>query len=188
MGIEVPETDQSSFMTYGIDGKNLLFYRLSLVIRCRINITKASSRCECVCEWIASIVNDCDLGVMDCFARGYLCCSDVCDIGAAIPSVSLLTIKHGIRMTDLFGKPGLKMVELDPRQPWLSSKIAGPATPLSPDAKKTETPRIPSFMNLYQKYQLYGPKNRVNMNLTRYIVSVDIFRESRVLDHRTKRR
>lgn len=91
-------------------------------------------------------------------------------------------------ITDLFGKPGLKTVESDPRQPFGLSLPGGPATPLSPDAKKTETPRSPSFMNLHQINQFYPGKSRVNVNPTHYIVSVDISQESRVPDHRTKQR
>lgn len=42
----------------------------------------------------------------------------------------------------LAGQSGLKMVELFPKQPERE------ATPESPEAKRTETPRRPSFMNL----------------------------------------
>lgn len=136
-----------------IGWKALLFHCISLVIGCWINVTKAASGRICVGEWIARMVDDSNLGVMHCFSGGDFCCPDVCDVGTAIPSVSLLKLTYYIRITDLFGKPGLKTLESDPRQPFGLSPPGGPATPLSPDAKKIETPRIPSFINLYQKRQ-----------------------------------
>lgn len=66
--------------------KILPFHRINLVIRRRINITKASSRR--VSE--VGMFDNSDLRIVDCFSRGDPCCSDVCDIGAALISLSLL--------------------------------------------------------------------------------------------------
>lgn len=64
------------------------------------------------------------------------------DIGAT--KELLLEFEHRYKEEEsyLAGQSGLKTVELFPRQPERE------ATPESPEAKKTETPRRPSFMNL----------------------------------------
>lgn len=56
----------------------------------------------------------------------------------------LLVFEKGKDRKDeyLAGQSGLKTVELFPRQPERE------ATPESPEAKRTETPRRPSFINL----------------------------------------